>query len=190
MTFPTFAAGEVLGAADMNAVGLWKIETREVTSASTIDFINVFSTQYRGYKIVWDYLHNTTGGDLQMQYRNAGGPISGNYFFGYGGSYTTSGTPTFGGFSYATTSQTAAFMGTGCLAGQRASGWHDLISPQNTTIVYSQGAGMSNEYTATLKQVYLTGGTFHNTTDTRTGFRLQTSAGTVTGKFTLYGYRN
>lgn len=190
MTYPSFSAGDVLTAADMNAVGLWKIETKDVTAVATIDFTSVFSTNYRGYLIEWNYTQNTSTGDLYLQFRDSGGVIASNYTWGYGGSYTSSGVGQFAQFSYQTTAATTCFIGSGATATNKTSGRLELFNPQDSTIVFGAGQGVSLNYAATLTHVNIVGGITHNATATRTGFRLLTNAGTMTGKFSLYGIRN
>jgi hypothetical protein len=50
MTFPSFTSGEVLRAADMNAVGLWKVASGSL-SGSTVNFQGCFSGNYNAYEI-------------------------------------------------------------------------------------------------------------------------------------------
>jgi hypothetical protein len=189
-TPPDFTAGTALAAASLDKIGLWLIETKDVTATATIDFTSVFSTDYRGYRLVWDYLQNTSQADLYLQYRSASGVLATGYVWGYGGSYTSSGSPQFAGFSYQTTTQTTGYIGSGSIAGGRTSGWIDLYNPQNAVGCYGNGQASSLNYGPTLTYVFIAGGILHNTTDTRTGIRLTCNAGTMTGKFSLYGYRN
>lgn len=189
-TPPDFSAGSVLTAAQLDKIGLWLIETKDVTAAATIDFTSVFSTDYRAYLIEWNYQQVTAQGDIYLQFRDAGGVIASNYTWGYGGSYTSSGTAVFGGFSYQTAASTSAFIGSGATVGNLAAGRLELWNPQGSGLVYGAGQGQSINYGPTLTYVHIAGGINHNATATRTGFRLLTNAGTMTGKFSLYGYRN
>lgn len=189
-TPPDFTAGSALTAAQMDKIGLWLIETKDVTAVATMDFTNVFSTDYRGYLIEWNYTQNTTTSDLYLQFRDASGVIASNYTWGWGGSYTSSGVAQFGGFSYQTAAQTSAYIGSGATATNKTSGRLELWNPQDSGIVYGAGQGVSLNYAATLTHVNVVGGITHNATATRTGFRLLTNAGTMTGKFSLYGFRN
>ena len=53
MGYPSFTAGDVLAASDMNAVGLWLVKTQTIGSAvSSVTVSNVFSSTYDNYKIV------------------------------------------------------------------------------------------------------------------------------------------
>jgi hypothetical protein len=54
MTYPSFSAGEVLGAQDMNAVGLWLVKTQTVgTGVPSITVTDAFSSEYSNYRITW-----------------------------------------------------------------------------------------------------------------------------------------
>lgn len=190
MGYPDFAVGEVLTASDMDRVGLWLIETKDVTAVATMDFTSVFNTAYRAYLIEWNYTQNTSTGDLYMQYRDASGVIASNYTWGWGGAYVSGIGTNFAAFSFQTTAATSCFIGSGATATNKTSGRLELWNPQDSGIVYGAGQAVSLNYSSTLTQVHLTGGIIHNATATRTGFRLLTNAGTMTGKFSLYGLRN
>jgi hypothetical protein len=53
MSFPSFATGEVLTAADMNAVGLWLVKSQTIgTGVPSVTVTNAFSSDYENYRIV------------------------------------------------------------------------------------------------------------------------------------------
>jgi hypothetical protein len=52
MTFPTFSSGEVLRAADMNAVGLWLISSTSWSGTTSVTVNNVFSSEYESYRVM------------------------------------------------------------------------------------------------------------------------------------------
>ena len=53
MTYPTFNSGDVLTAAEMNAVGLWLVKTQTIgTAVSSVTVTGAFSTDYDAYQIV------------------------------------------------------------------------------------------------------------------------------------------
>jgi hypothetical protein len=84
MTYPVFASGDVLNAADMNGVGLWKVASGSLSSA--VNFVGCFSANYTNYKmivtvdthsggaanIVAQPLVGTTPNTTAADYRNAG----------------------------------------------------------------------------------------------------------------------
>jgi len=47
MTYPSFTSGDILTAADMNAVGLWLVKTQTVgTAVSSVQVTGAFSSTY------------------------------------------------------------------------------------------------------------------------------------------------
>jgi len=55
MTFPSFSSGEVLRAADMNAVGLWLVKTQTLSGTAT-QVNDCFTADYNSYRIVFSNL--------------------------------------------------------------------------------------------------------------------------------------
>ena len=54
MTFPTFTTGEILRAADMNAVGMWLVKTQTVgTGVSSVTVTGAFSAEFDNYLITY-----------------------------------------------------------------------------------------------------------------------------------------
>ncbi len=52
MTYPSFSSGDILTAADMNAVGLWLVKTQTVgTAVSSVEVTGAFSSTYDHYLI-------------------------------------------------------------------------------------------------------------------------------------------
>jgi hypothetical protein len=73
MSYPSFATGEVLTAADMNAVGMWKITptvsgtgmsvvNNEVVMSNVTDgeIRGIFSSNYRHYRLIFQHNASTT----------------------------------------------------------------------------------------------------------------------------------
>jgi hypothetical protein len=89
MTFPTFSSGEVLTAADMNAVGLWLVKSQTVgTGVSSVTVTGAFSADYDNYKVIYTNGAGSTLADLRVTI----GGISSNVYFGsmFGTALTTS----------------------------------------------------------------------------------------------------
>jgi hypothetical protein len=54
MTYPSFSAGEVLRAVDMNAVGLWLVKSQAVGSGvSSVVVTGAFSADYDNYVVIY-----------------------------------------------------------------------------------------------------------------------------------------
>jgi len=82
MTFPVFAPGDVLTAADMNAVGWWLVKSDTVAAASASHICtNAFTASYTDYLILVRELRITTGSTTAytMQLRSAGSTTTTNY---------------------------------------------------------------------------------------------------------------
>jgi len=55
VTYPSFSAGEVLRAVDMNAVGLWLVKSQAVgNTVTSIPVTQVFTSDYDSYKVIYD----------------------------------------------------------------------------------------------------------------------------------------
>jgi hypothetical protein len=190
MPVPDFSPGEVLTAAAMDSIGLWLIEKKDVVAAGIIDFTSVFSSDYSGYRLIFDYTNVTNPGDLRFQFRDSSGAIATTtYLHNWAGQGTSSGTPFFSAYSYQTVAITFNFICSNIVGG-RVQGSMDIINPQNSAPCSFFGSWNSVQPFATITQANIVGNGTHNASVTRTGFRLFTSAGTATGKFALYGYRN
>jgi hypothetical protein len=66
MTYPSFSAGEVLRAADMNAVGLWRVGGGAL-SGSAVNFVGCFTSDYTDYRIVIDSVSASSSIDVYWQ---------------------------------------------------------------------------------------------------------------------------
>ena len=67
MSYPSFATGEVLTAADMNAVGLWLVKSQTVGSGvSSVTVTDAFSANYDMYRIAFVGGTNSAQGDLGL----------------------------------------------------------------------------------------------------------------------------
>lgn len=182
MTFPAFTAGEILTAADMNAVGLWLLKTQTVGSGvASVTVTDAFSSTYENYRIIY------TGGSASASCALA-------LQLGIGGTMTT--TNYFG---------TAAYINLGAAAWQLASNnpgaQFDNVGGGSTTSAYLMtDVLMPNmaEHTAIFGPYVLSDfgrmglHSFAQLSTTQfTSFKITPSAGTLTGgTIRVYGYRN
>ena len=82
-TPPDFSSGAVLTAAQMNAVGMWKITSGTVTSGSSFDLTSVFTSDYDSYKLVLTQIRtNASGGSIQLRMLASGTPAITGYYWG------------------------------------------------------------------------------------------------------------
>jgi hypothetical protein len=83
MSFPSFSAGEVLTAADMNAVGLWLVKTQTVgTGVSTQNVTACFNANYDNYLISYSDITCTGGGGAMYMKLLVGTTPQTNGWFG------------------------------------------------------------------------------------------------------------
>lgn len=196
MTFPSFTTGEVLTAADMNAVGLWRVTGCTVSSAggtaatasngvitigtnnTSVTVNNAFSADYSRYKITVNGGAGTAVIDLQMR---LGSTTTGYYGFLIYGNYNSTLVQGFGqnntaNFGYAGTGSTDT-LSMNC----------ELNDPFATkrTVITAQGAvpittGAGSSYSG-----------FLNDNTSYTSFTILPTTGTLTGgTIRVYGYRN
>jgi hypothetical protein len=176
MTYPSFASGEVLTAADMNAVGLWLIKTQTVgTGVSSVSVTGAFSADYDNYRITY------TGGsssaanaDLSLQLNGATGS---NYetvlFYANFGAAAVS--------CASTTSTSYAWAGQAQTNGNTM--MVDLLKPfmaeptRYSAQFWANGVGWSQGR--------------HTLATSYTGFTVIHGGGTMTGgTIRVYGYKN
>lgn len=178
-TPPTFSAGAVLTAAQMNAVGLWLIKTQTIGSAvASVEVTSAFSSDYDAYRII------LTGGvaSAQCDLKLTLGATATGYYYGLVYNTYNAGTAT-GVAAQNTTSW--VYGGTGTTNRLDAViEIRDPYSAKNTTVssYYTQTATTGG---AGVMQGYLANSTSY------TAFTLTPSTGTMTGgTVRVYGYRN
>jgi hypothetical protein len=180
MPVPDFSPGEVLTAAAMDSIGLWKVASVSVTSGSVLAVDNCFTSDYDNYRVVVSNLKSTGNASLSLQLRASGSGSATGYAFGQG----------FILFSSATWNLVAN-AGTG--TAWAAPGNTNTNPPSNGTIDFFQPqkaerTGMIGHYQS-FDAFIITAGTHNDGTNVYDGFQL-TTAGTFTaGTVTVYGYR-
>lgn len=179
MGYPVFAAGDVLNASDMNAVGLWLVKTQTVgTGVSTVDVTSCFSSTYDNYFIAYsnvDFSVDATG--LLFRFGTTASPVTTNYKFG--GRY----------WNYSSTGADVIQSNPGNweVGGTET----DIIS--NGFFVYGPNLASRSTYAAQYARSdssFVFSG-IHDAATQHTGFYLYPSSGTMTGgTIRVYGYRN
>lgn len=193
MAIKTFTTGEVLTASDTNTflanAGLVYVTQTAFTSASSVQVSNVWSSTYDNYRLMVEWLQNTTSGNLQLKLRDSGGDISTNYGFQTGGAFYNSGVGNFGGFNNSANETQGEMYIIGCVSGFRAGAWYDVVGPNLARETNFIGQAFASNMSATLTRGALTVSGRHNAATSCTGFSLIPSAGTITGTVRVYGYR-
>jgi hypothetical protein len=178
MTFPTFTTGEVLTAADMNAVGLWLVKKQTIGSAvATVTVSDAFSATYDAYKIT------ITGGAASTNnvlYIQLGSTTTGYYTIMNFASFATFNTPASDGNS---NGSSLLYMGSGSADGLSMNA--ELQNPFLSKRTFAQGNATNG-----ISYAGRSSGILANTTS-YTAFSILTNTGTLTGgEIRVYGYRN
>jgi hypothetical protein len=180
MTFPSFGAGEVLTATDMNAVGLWRVAGSAFAGATTFD-ITGFSSNYSRYRLelTTRRVDVAGAGTMIAVVRSSGTPISTGY---YQGSASFSYTGSVSSLYTRNNGSDFLFGGSDSFAVPSLYGY-DINAESGTGFTF-QGTG------------YFTGAAFSLTNGgavaSATAFdriRISFDYGTHTGSWALYGYK-
>jgi hypothetical protein len=182
MSFPSFATGEVLTAADMNAVGLWHITTVSPTPANVVAVNNCFSSDYTNYRILISPLGVSTQSDIRLKLRINTTPSSTEYYmtniFCSGGSISSTSENN-------QTSWRAMFTGSGF--SNYGALTFDLFSPNVATqtryIMQSSGWDGTSVINRSATGFHFVGSAYN-------GFELSASTGgsNITATISVYGY--
>lgn len=178
MTYPSFTSGEVLTAADMNAVGLWLIKTQTVgTGVASVAVTGAFSSTYDNYLIT---LNGGTGSiDQAIGLQLTGSTTAYHGFLNYGASTAATALG-----ANVNNSTNWTFVG-GNNASQMAHVMCQVLGPNLAS------------YTKCYNAAYQNGTAYghfageHRVATAYTGFTLICGAGTLTGgTIRVYGYKN
>jgi len=178
MTYPSFSAGDILAATDMNAVGLWLVKTQTVgTAVSSVAVTGAFSSTYNNYIITW--VDGTLSANASMTL-TLGASATGYYqFLNYGA--VTAATPLGAGRNNAVS---WAWVGGGT-AGQAGHVRCELFGPNLARYTKLIGGPYQNDnaYGTTVGE--------HRVATAYTAFTLAPDSGTMTGgTIRVYGYKN
>jgi hypothetical protein len=184
-TPPIFSAGAVLTAAQMNQLGLFKVATGSLSTA-TSDFVECFTGDYRNYRIVISNVAFSGTGDLYFRMLDGTTPsTTSDYFWAQNGLNILNANFTSNG-----NGQALAYTGisnNGANNLQIGAVVMDVHGPllEQRTLITSQAIGVVTDY------YQRNGMSVHNRLLAYDGIRFFTnSAVTVTGNVTIYGYRD
>jgi hypothetical protein len=183
MTYPTFAVGEILTAADMNKVGLWKIGTFALGGTATqID--NVFTSDFDSYRIVFSNLTFSSADVVTLRLVDGVSPnVTSNYYssrIGVGSTGTV-----LGAASAAVSFWNANIVGTNTAA---SGGSLDIYNPNLSVATAFQSVGLDARTGGDFWRA--SGGWFNGTTSFE-GIWISNLNGSLTmaGNVSIYGYR-
>lgn len=168
------------GSGSVNDIG-----TVTFSGATAISLNNVFTSAYRNYKIVVNTPIVSTAGNLAIRLRNGGTDNTTNNYYQYwlinrvtGATQTNSGGPNNYQSLYPYTNVTNGLF--------NYSG--DIFAPNVSTVVTTiNGVAMGSDSTSTANVL---SGIMFNATGSFDGITLLTTAGTVGGTVTVYGYND
>jgi hypothetical protein len=180
MSYPSFVTGEVLTAADMNAVGLWKVGSGTLSLTTTpINVTGVFSSTYKQYRLLINVTTKSTTLRVDMKYINGTTATSTNYYqAGIGANYLSDSV-----LYYTRTNNGTQFS--------------NINSPANMTVavdIFNANKAATTIHKGILLDAnnsfpYMIGGVQDSTTQF-TGFQLFTSTGTAAAEYQVFGYRD
>jgi hypothetical protein len=176
-TPPTFTAGAVLTAAQMNSVGLWLVKSQTIgAGVSSVTVTGAFSADYENYLITVSGGTTSANGGIGLQLNNSTGST-----YSIAGTYGNYGINSGVGFNPA-----ATVRWTDCLVGGGAtySGSVFLSSPfaSRATTGWTDATSPTSFYKFSLVDT---------STNSSTGFTFTPISGTFTGgTIRVYGYRN
>jgi hypothetical protein len=180
MPVPDFSPGEVLTAAAMDSIGLWKINSSTFTTQDPFDLTGIFSSTYRNYKIIMEIKGSATAACNMQMLSGTNTPYTLNNYYRYG--FYVGGGGTFTGLSAA--NQTNMFI-------TNTSTAHN--SPIEMTIFAPNVSDRTYAMTQSFDpssglQIIL-----HHQIDAATqftGLRFDAASGSVTGNVRVYGFRD
>lgn len=180
-TPPVFSAGAVLTAAQMNAVGMWKITSESFSAVSSKPISNCFTSDFDNYRIVGRITSSSNGIAVNFRWRTSSGDDSGAYYWRRGFYYTS------GVNDLSQSGGTGDFL---CNASNTASAITsfsmDVYSPYSSS--FRTNANWQSYENNTPLSVWLQGAYVNPVS--HTGISFYPASGTITGKIEIYGYRN
>jgi len=179
MAYPSFSAGDVLAASDMNAVGWWKITDKTFTASTAENIDSFFSSSYRHYLIIGSFTSNVDGTLFYLLRDGTTTNIGTNvdnveYYQAWGAGAVTgqfANAQTGSRFGYADATYGCAFQ-------------LSIYNPQQASYTFS-------DYTSTAGDFTVRGNARHTVTTTYEGIRITTATGTplLTGSVAVYGWK-
>jgi hypothetical protein len=184
MPVPDFSPGEVLTAAAMDSIGLWKVASGPLSGAST-NFVGCFTSNYRNYRIEVTDVTQTVGW-CAFRFLQGTTAIVANYYFALPGR-------TSAGVNVGDQGGAVSFIGAGYVYQSTAIGSmscsYDIFSPQQTKTTFTTG-GYSSLNSGVAYNFY-SGGAAYDGSAVFDGIQiLTTGSGSQAGNVRIYGYRD
>jgi len=179
MPVPDFSPGEVLTAAAMDSIGLWKIASGTLSLSTTpTNVTGVFSSAYKNYRVLLNITARSASNRFDWKYLVGTTPNSASYFAsGIGAQYATDATLYF----QRSNNDPVFYFDTNVA---RTSYILDIFLPNANSVTYHTGQTQNNSAFA----FHIGGG--HYQVLQNTGFQLIASTGTITMEYQVFGYRD
>lgn len=173
--------------------GMQHISTQTFSAQTQVDFSDVFTSEFSSYSIVLHEYTCTQNGEMVFRLRDSGGVVAtANYDMSRLESTGTAGVnPVVNPFTFVAASNwTMSFVVASGTAGAAIAGAINVYRPNDTTYTrFTSSIIRTDNATGTLYNV-TSAGSFRLTTQ-MTGFSLiRAGTGTITGRVSVYGYRN
>ena len=174
-TPPDFSVGQVLTAAQMNAVGMWLVKSQAIgTGVSSVTVTDAFSADYDNYKII---VSGGTGNALSNLVMGLGSSVTGYYGLLQYGTYAGS------AYTAAQNNNSIQWDFVGYVTPNYIQASFDLINPFKTNFTQILNAG----WTPTTAS-----GTFqglHQVAASYSSFTIAAASVLTGGTIEVYGYR-
>lgn len=184
-TPPTFTVGQVLTAAQMNAVGLWKVNTTTVTNQNSLNINNCFTSDYDNYKVIFTLTAVSANVNLLWQLRASGTNSNANYYWGSLNLNTLGTAPISSNSPRPAAQVNPSYLSTAIPQG---SSTIELIRPNDAVNTAFQFVENFND---TTDQQIRMGGGIHLVASAYDGISFQVTGGaTMSAVCRVYGYRD
>jgi hypothetical protein len=179
MSYPNFVSGDVLTAADMNALGLYLVKTQTIgNGVSAVDVTGAFSTDYDNYVISYSNVDaSVNGAGFFFRFGTVASPVTTNYKFG----------GFFSGYTGTVLNLLQSNPGYWEVGGTNTNNASSVFGVQGPNL--AAHSTFSTQFARTDAAFVISG--IQEATTQHTAFHLYPSSGTITGgTIRVYGYRN
>jgi hypothetical protein len=184
MPVPDFSPGEVLTAAAMDSIGLWKIASTSVGTSGNFSILNCFTSDYNRYLIQFENLKCNTGTTFVVfQMLSGTTPSTTGYYDSRIEVNLAGGVIGAGATNAAQANPSLVIDATNAVGGSL-----EIFNPATAVTTSYHANGIDPRTTG---NPYRAGGGFHNVATAYTGIIFGVLSGNdfATGTATVYGYR-
>jgi len=169
-----------------------KLGSVTANQISVATFDNLFTSDYKAYKIFMKRVHGSTdNSSVRVRYRGGGSQLSDSVYknFHTGGYFASNNNVSLTNRSWNDNYHNLTLNGLDNSARHGMTGEYTLFEPQSTDVATHHRCEMThNVYDQTLVWTYASSGFYDNTTAI-TGIEFYMNTGSISGIFTLYGLK-